>query len=89
MATSSVVVHDIDRLDEFCGLLADKRKEIEALYDALVNACTAQESNWQDPQYADLKDKLDAYANASKSQLQELDDAVGYISALVSRLRTI
>ena len=36
-----------------------------------------------------MKEKLEAFSNISKNQLEELDDAVAYISALVDKLRTI
>ena len=89
MATSSVVVHDIDRLESFGGFLSSKRDDIESLYDELVTECGEQDSNWQDPQYTELKEKLDSFSATSKSQLEELEDAVAYIAALVEKLRTI
>lgn len=89
MATSSVVVHDIDRLESFGSFLLSKRDDIENLYDELVTACGEQDSNWQDPQYTELKEKLDSFSATSKTQLEELDDAVAYIVALVEKLRTI
>ena len=89
MAASCVVVHDIDRLEAFGSFLASKRYYIERLYDDLVAECGDQDSNWQDPQYTELKEKLEAFSNISKNQLEELDDAVAYISALVDKLRTI
>lgn len=89
MATSSVVVHDIDRLEAFGSFLSSKRYDIERLYDDLLAECGEQDSNWQDPQYTELKEKLESFSNISKSQLEELDDAVTYIAALVDKLRTI
>lgn len=89
MATSSVVVHDIDRLEAFGAFLSSKRDDIESLYDELVTECSDQDSNWQDPQYTDLKEKLESFATSSKNQLEELENAVTYIVALVDKLRTI
>lgn len=51
MATCSVVVHDIECLNEFGNFLSAKRDDIARLYDALTNECLAQEENWHDPQY--------------------------------------
>lgn len=89
MASGSVVVHDIDCLEEFGAFLSDKRYDIESIYDMLVTECLEQDSNWQDPQYIQLKERIESFSHASKSQLEELDEAVAYISTLVNKLRNI
>ena len=66
MATSSVVVHDIDQLETFGAFLSDKREDIADLYDSLTRECLAQERNWQDPQYDTLKEELESFASTVK-----------------------
>lgn len=89
MATSSVVVHDIDQLEAFGNFLLSKRDDIESLYDELVTVCSEQDGNWQDPQYTELRETLEQFSNTSKSQLEELNTAAEYIASLVDKLRTI
>ena len=87
MAAISVVVHDIDRLEEFGGYLSSKRDDIERLYDSLISECHAQEGNWNDPQYKCLQESINLFAAESKSQLEILDESVSYIARLVEKLR--
>lgn len=89
MATGSVVVHDIDRLEEFGSYLSSKRDDIESLYDSLTNECLAQEGNWHDPQYAELQESINSFAVASKAQLAMLDESASYIAHLVAKLRDV
>ena len=89
MATSSVVVHDIDQLETFGAFLSDKREDIADLYDSLTRECLAQERNWQDPQYDTLKEELESFASTSKAQLEALEESAPYISRLVDKLRDV
>ena len=85
----SVVVHDIDSLEVFMGVLQVKRDELETLYGDLSTETTNQESNWKDPQYDYLKEQVDSYCSACKVQLNQLDDSISYISGLIVKLRNL
>ena len=89
MATCSVVVHDIECLNEFCNFLSAKRDDIARLYDALTNECLAQEENWHDPQYEKLRENIDSFADASKAQLDMLDESISYITRLIEKLKDV
>lgn len=77
MANGSVVVHDIESLEKFGMELAARSAELESLYNALTVSCAAQETNWHDPQYDLLHERV------------ELNDAVQYISVLAAKLRAL
>ena len=89
MATGSVVVHDIECLNEFGSFLSAKRDHIARLYDALPNECLAQEENWHDPQYEELRENIDSFADASKAQLAMLDESISYITRLIEKLKDV
>ena len=89
MATCSVVVHDIECLNEFGNFLSAKRDDIARLYDALTNECLAQEENWHDPQYEKLRENTDSFADASKAQLVMLDESISYITRLIEKLKDV
>lgn len=82
MANGSVVVHDIDSLEKF-------GTELESLYNALTVSCAAQETNWHDPQYDLLHERVELYAGEARAQLLALNDAVQYISVLAAKLRAL
>ena len=79
MANGSVVVHDIDSLEKFGMELAARSAELESLYNALTVSCAAQETNWHDPQYDLLHERVELYAGEARAQLLALNDAVQYI----------
>lgn len=87
MTGNSVVVHDVDMLENFGGTLQGKRDELETLYVSLLTETLQQEMNWQDPQYEYLKEQLTEYCETCKDQLEELDTSIAYINSLVSKLR--
>ena len=89
MATCSVVVHNIECLNEFGNFLSAKRDDIARLYDALTNECLAQEENWHDPQYEKLRENIDSFADASKAQLVMLDESISYITRLIEKLKDV
>lgn len=89
MATCSVVVHNIECLNEFGNFLSAKRDDIARLYDALTNECLAQEENWHDPQYEKLRENIDSFADASKAQLDMLDESISYITRLIEKLKDV
>ena len=73
---ASVVIHDIDFLEAYMGVLQAKRDELEGLYGVLGSETNSQGSNWQDPQYDYLKDLVDSYCSSCQSQLSELEDSI-------------
>ena len=75
MANGSVVVHDIDSLEKFGMELAARIAELE--------------SNWHDPQYDLLHERVELYAGEARAQLLALNDAVQYISVLAAKLRAL
>lgn len=87
MAGNSVVVHDVDMLEAFGGILQGKRDELESLYISLSTETLRQETNWQDPQYEYLKEEVTSYCETCKGQLDELDASISYIYSLVAKLR--
>lgn len=89
MASGSVVVHDIDSLESYMGVLQAKRDELEGLYGVLSSETGNQGGNWQDPQYDYLKELIDNYSSAAQGQLSELDDSINYISGLIAKLRDL
>lgn len=89
MAYQSVIVHDIDYLEAFGQSLCQRGQDLAAQYDALLGSVADQESNWQDPQYRDLRQRVENYAASARSQLEELESAGAYIAALVARLREL
>lgn len=89
MAASSVIVHDIDRLEAFGSFLVQNRDEIERLYDSLTAECFDQGDNWSDPQYESLKENISSFALASKTQLELLEESASYIANLVIKLRDV
>lgn len=89
MAGKRVVVHDIDSLERFMGVLQSKRNELENLYQVLAAETRSQGDNWQDPQYDYLSNLVNAYCLLGSSQLQDLDGMTSYLAALISRLREI
>ena len=89
MANGSVVVHDIDSLEKFGMELAARSAELESLYNALTVSCAAQETNWHDPQYDLLHERVELYAGEARAQLLALNDAVQYISVLAAKLRAL
>lgn len=86
---NAVIVHDVDELEDFGRFLEFKRDEIEELYDTLLDKCTEQQDNWNDPQYETLKDKIEEYHKDSQKQLDRLDENIKYIEELVRDLRRI
>ena len=89
MASGSVVVHDIDSLESYMGILQAKRDDLEELYGVLCAETSNQGGNWQDPQYDYLKDLIDNYFSSAQGQLSELDDSINYISGLIAKLRAL
>ncbi len=89
MAYQSVIVHDIDYLEAFGQSLCQRGQDLAAQYDALLGSVADQESNWQDPQYRELRQRVESYAAGARSQLEELEGAGAYIAALVARLREL
>lgn len=87
MPTNTVVVYDIDSLEEFGNALSAKRREIETLYNSLNTLSNAQQGNWNDPQYDALRDNIEMFSSVSVIQLDTLDQFTGYISNLVAKLR--
>ena len=86
MANGSVVVHDIDSLQRYMGVLQAKRDELEDLYGVLVAETINQGGNWQDPQYDYLRELIENYSSSAQGQLSELDDSINYISGLIAKL---
>lgn len=89
MASGSVVVHDIDSLESYMGILQAKRDDLEGLYGVLSTETSNQSGNWQDPQYDYLKELIDNYASSAQGQLNELDESISYISGLIAKLRDL
>lgn len=89
MASGSVVVHDIDSLESYMGILQAKRDDLEGLYGVLSAETSNQSGNWQDPQYDYLKEIIDNYASSAQGQLSELDESISYISGLIAKLRDL
>lgn len=89
MAGNSVVVFDVDSLELFGDFLQAKKEELETLYDELGNQTEQQATNWQDPQYEYLKDQVAVYCTACKTQLDELEESITYITGLVAKLRDL
>lgn len=89
MANGSVIVHDIDSLESFMGILNMKRDELESLYSVLEAETNSQGSNWQDPQYDYLKELIDNYSSSAQNQLSELDESINYINGLICKLRDL
>lgn len=89
MASGSVVVHDIDSLESYKGILQAKRDDLEDLYGVLSAETSNQGGNWQDPQYDYLKELIDNYASSAQGQLSELDESISYISGLIAKLRDL
>ena len=89
MASGSVVVHDIDSLESYMGILQAKRDDLEGLYSVLTAETSNQGGNWQDPQYDYLKDLIDNYASSAQGQLSELDESINYINGLIAKLRDL
>lgn len=89
MASGSVVVHDIDSLESYMGILQAKRDDLEGLYGVLSTETSNQGGNWQDPQYDYLKELIDNYALSAQGQLSELDESISYISGLIAKLRDL
>ena len=73
MANGSVVVHDIDSLEKF----------------GMELAARSAETNWHDPQYDLLHERVELYAGEARAQLLALNDAVQYISVLAAKLRAL
>lgn len=89
MASGSVVVHDIDSLESYMGILQAKRDDLEVLYGVLSAETSNQGGNWQDPQYDYLKELIDNYASSAQDQLSELDESISYISGLIAKLKDL
>ena len=68
---------------------AARSAELESLYNALTVSCAAQETNWHDPQYDLLHERVELYAGEARAQLLALNDAVQYISVLAAKLRAL
>ena len=86
MASGSVIVHDIESLESYMGVLQSKRDDLEGLYGVLSAETSNQGGNWQDPQYDYLRDN---YASSAQGQLSELDESINYISGLIAKLRDL
>ena len=89
MTIGSVVVHDIDSLESYMGILQAKRDDLEGIYGVLSAETSNQGGNWQDPQYDYLKELIDNYASSAQRQLSELDESINYISRLIVKLREL
>lgn len=89
MASGSVIVHDIDSLESYMGVLQSKRDDLEGLYGVLSAETSNQGGNWQDPQYDYLRELIDNYASSAQGQLSELDESIKYISGLIAKLRDL
>ena len=75
--------------DEMTAWMQALRAELESLYNALTVSCAAQETNWHDPQYDLLHERVELYAGEARAQLLALNDAVQYISVLAAKLRAL
>ena len=84
-----MIEHQIDYLQALGQSLCQRGQDLAAQYDALLVSVADQESNWQDPQYRDLRQRVERYAAGARSQLEELESAGAYIAALVARLREL
>lgn len=110
-----VVVHSVEELERYCHTLISLKAEIEdksnqlkqlseKLQDVaghIIGATDQQESNWQDPQYYTLKERLvpvvcavnatsadaENTARIVKKQSADIDDSINYIKRLISHLR--
>lgn len=80
MAYQSVIVHDIDYLEAFGQSLCQRGQDLAAQYDALLGSVADQESNWQDPQYRDLRQRLSALEGS------ENDDALRLVARRIDVL---
>ena len=86
---NSVVVRDIESLARYMETLKVKKDELESIYLSLNVETLNQESNWSDPQYEILKEKISSYCMNCKSQLEELDNVINYINSLLSKIRDL
>ena len=89
MAGNSVVVHDVESLETFGLFLQTKKDELESLYEGLWTETEQQSTNWQDPQYEYLKEQVAIYCSSCRTQLDELEKSITYISSLVAKLRDL
>lgn len=89
MAGSSVVVHDVEMLEDFGKFLQKKREELETVYTGLLEETLKQRDNWQDPQYEYLKDQISEYCGLCRRQLEELEEFAAYIGGLTEKLRDL
>lgn len=80
MAYQSVIVHDIDYLEAFGQSLCQRGQDLAAQYDALLGSVADQESNWQDPQYRDLRQRLSVLEGS------ENDDALRLVARRIEAL---
>ena len=88
MPLGSVIIHDLDNLEEFEAFLLEEKDELEKIYQAISRSCDEQHDNWQDPQYDEMKDGLDEFVADSTALLQDLEDAASNIAYLIDKLRT-
>ncbi len=86
---TAVVVHDIDKLEDFGKFLEDKREKIQDICKELDRECRNRKDNWQDERYCKLKDELKDFVDACDDLLENLKDESEYIQRLVYKLRDV
>lgn len=84
-----VIVHDIDSLESYMEVLRSKKEELEQLFGTLEAETGRQGSNWQDPQYEYLKERMENCCSSCRTQLDGLDESIRYIGALIAKLRAL
>lgn len=89
MANASVVVHDINYLEQYGASLAFRRQSLEDIYKLLLVECQAQEDNWYDERYYRLREDLRDFASYANIHLKKLDEENNYIGQLVSKLKEL
>ncbi len=84
---TAVVVHDVDKLEDFGKYLDGKREEIGDICKEMERECRGRKDNWQDERYYKLKDELKDFTDSCDNLLEKLKDEADYIQRLVDKLR--
>lgn len=88
MAYNSIIVRNLDELEQYHTRLKDTKKDLERLMERLRADCRDQERNWEDDQYRKFEEQLTAFADGLNDLMKDkLNDAMAIVEDVLERLK--
>lgn len=86
---ASVVVKDVNALDQFSGRLARAKSQLEQVARELNGALNAVSQSWQDPQREKCAREIEGIVKAMSGFAQAADSQIVYCRSLASKIRSL